>query len=483
MDGIDATRTGGIVTGPVVLFLGPSLSHEDARAVLPEAICLPPAAMGDVLGATLTHRPHAIGLVDGTFLSTMSVFHKELLFAMEQGAWVLGSSSMGALRAAECARFGMIGVGGIYEALASGTIEDDDEVALTHGGVDVDYRALSDAFVTIRASVEAAASAGLLSSDEAAHLVAQQKSRWFPERRLSGVPADAAAYGMPAERVDELRSFLRTRAVDPKREDALMLLERIRTLPSTPMPVDERPTTARSGVFAATLARDVKVSTPEGMSVTFDRIRRHAALHDPQFAVDMRTARLSMAAAQLSRWLGGPPTDEEREDARRRLQERLGLDSDGFEAWAIEQDLGPNDLAVLLGTDAVLWRLERTWLGRAQYGVITTPYLNHLRVTGRYTRLKAAAALEHATAQGVSLSPEPSARAVVMSMAALGSWRIPADFDEYIDDADLGSMLELIQAMTVAIKAHQALLGVGLVPEDDTLVLVDDLEPMMSRGR
>jgi hypothetical protein len=70
-----------------------------------------------------------------------------------------------------------------------------------------------------------------------------------------------------------------------------------------------------------------------------------------------------------------------------------------------------------------------------------------------------------------------------MSMAALGSWRIPDDFDEYIEDADLGSMLELIQAMTASIKAHQALLGVGLVPEDDTLILVEDGEPMMTRGR
>ena len=62
-----------------VVFLGPSLSREEAVALLPEAIFLPPAAMGDVLGATRRYRPHAIGLVDGTFLQNMSVFHKELL--------------------------------------------------------------------------------------------------------------------------------------------------------------------------------------------------------------------------------------------------------------------------------------------------------------------------------------------------------------------------------------------------------------------
>lgn len=107
------------MSGADVVFLGPSLDRSTARELLPDAVFLPPAQMGDVVSALRRFRPHAIGLVDGVFQNTMSVFHKELLYAVDHGCWVLGSSSMGALRAAECDRFGVIGVGSVYEGFRS----------------------------------------------------------------------------------------------------------------------------------------------------------------------------------------------------------------------------------------------------------------------------------------------------------------------------------------------------------------------------
>ena len=46
-----------------VVFLGPSLARNEAQQVLPDAIYLPPAAMGDIVGALRRYRPHAIGLI------------------------------------------------------------------------------------------------------------------------------------------------------------------------------------------------------------------------------------------------------------------------------------------------------------------------------------------------------------------------------------------------------------------------------------
>jgi hypothetical protein len=106
---------------------------------------------------------------------------------------MLGASSMGALRAAECDNFGMIGVGEIYAALASGELQDDDEVALTHSDEEFGFKSLSDALVTIRATIAAAHATGLLTQAEADSLVALQKARWFPDRRLSDIASDAAA--------------------------------------------------------------------------------------------------------------------------------------------------------------------------------------------------------------------------------------------------------------------------------------------------
>ena len=67
-------------------------------------------------------RPVAIGLIDGYFERVPSVSHKEILWAMSQGIVVIGAASMGALRAAELAPFGMLGVGltGLMASFMSG---------------------------------------------------------------------------------------------------------------------------------------------------------------------------------------------------------------------------------------------------------------------------------------------------------------------------------------------------------------------------
>src|SRR4051794_12155361 len=121
----------------VFVFTGPTLSPEAARAEL-DAAYLPPVSQGDVYRVAL-QRPWAIGIIDGYFERVPAVWHKEILWAMSRGIHVFGSASMGALRAAELAPFGMVGIGEIFEAYQSGTLEDDDEVAVAHGYAETGY--------------------------------------------------------------------------------------------------------------------------------------------------------------------------------------------------------------------------------------------------------------------------------------------------------------------------------------------------------
>src|SRR4051794_35869047 len=115
-----------------VIFLGPSLPLDEAREAL-DAIYLPPAGQTDLVTAAVNHQPDVIGLIDGVFSQSLSVWHKEILYVLEHGIPIYGASSMGALRAAETSAFGMIGVGEIFRQYASGELTDDDEVALVHG--------------------------------------------------------------------------------------------------------------------------------------------------------------------------------------------------------------------------------------------------------------------------------------------------------------------------------------------------------------
>ena len=106
-------------------------------------------------------------LIDGVFTQALSVWHKEILYALERGVAVYGLSSMGALRVAETAAFGAVGVGRIFDGYRSGELTDDDEVAVVHATAEWGYRSLSDAMVNIRASLGAARETGII--DDATH--------------------------------------------------------------------------------------------------------------------------------------------------------------------------------------------------------------------------------------------------------------------------------------------------------------------------
>jgi hypothetical protein len=208
------------MTSQVVVFLGPTLSHDDARDVL-DAEYRPPAAHGDVLRAAL-RRPRVIGLVDGVFERVPAVWHKEILFALSEGVHVYGAASMGALRAAELDAFGMRGVGTVFRAYAEGVLEDDDEVAVAHAGAEDGFRVLSDAMVDVRATLAAALAAGVVCEETAEALVERIKATFYAERAL------VAALDRADEEHERLRAWLPDGRVERKREDALELVHAIR---------------------------------------------------------------------------------------------------------------------------------------------------------------------------------------------------------------------------------------------------------------
>jgi hypothetical protein len=198
--------------------VGPTLSADEVRARLPGAIVRPPAAVGDILDLALARkRPARIALIDGYFERMAAVWHKELLLALEHGIAVYGAASMGALRAAELARFGMIGVGAIYRAFASGELVADDEVAVAHLPAAQGYRAVSDALVNIRFGL-ARTRIG------PARYVELARARFYRERSWARLVDDARAAGLSTVK---LEAWLQTPPPDQKATDARALLARL----------------------------------------------------------------------------------------------------------------------------------------------------------------------------------------------------------------------------------------------------------------
>lgn len=467
---------------PDVVFLGPSLDRPTARRLLPDAIFLPPAQMGDVVSAVRRYRPRAVGLIDGVFLNAMSVFHKELLLAVDAGCWVLGAASMGALRAAECDRYGVIGVGGIYERYRSGELEDDDEVALIHGDETVGFRPLSDPLVTIRAALDHAVAGGLLTREERAELLALQGRRWFPDRRLADVEHDAAAIGMETHRVQQLGTFIRATPCDPKRDDAISLLERIRSLPAHPVPIGDRPGVQMSPAFAAMLARDCTVHTDTGDAVTFDEIRRFAALHDRSYADLLSATKRKLALEALSRWLGGELSADELSAGRRRVARQLGVDAVALERAAAMLDVSRAGLESLVEREAHLERMETSSLGSRRLGQITGPFIDELRLTGSYRSLKDMAGLEQRAAKEVALEQTDRLGPHLARFAEMTGWSVPSDLAAYAQQLELGSVAELLDSILTSLRASSALFGSGPHHPSVFDVTIEEEEPLLPRG-
>jgi len=209
----------------MIVFAGPTLAGQQ-DAGLDRFDLRGPVRQGDVYLAALD-RPSAIGIIDGYFEGVPSVWHKEILWAMSQGIAVLGAASMGALRAAELDTFGMIGIGAIYEAYRNGVFEDDDEVALVHGPEELGFLALSVAMVNVRATCTAAAQCGLISGQHANILVDCAKTQFYKTRTWDSILEDADRKQVPQELLTEFRNWIDDNEVDQKRDDALLLLERM----------------------------------------------------------------------------------------------------------------------------------------------------------------------------------------------------------------------------------------------------------------
>jgi hypothetical protein len=216
----------------IILFTGPSLPPDLVATVL-EAKCLPPVSQGDVYRAAL-EQPDVIGIIDGYFRSVPSVWHKEILWALARGIRVYGSASMGALRAAELAPFGMIGVGWVYEAFRDGLLMDDDEVAVEHGPAELDYACTSEAMVNIRQTLIAAERDQVISGGTLLTLEAIAKSNFYPNRSYANLLAIAKSHTIDHAEIQALSEWLPSGKVNQKQVDALKMLEEIR-MPSQPL--------------------------------------------------------------------------------------------------------------------------------------------------------------------------------------------------------------------------------------------------------
>ncbi|HZI70282.1 MAG TPA: TfuA-like protein [Nitrososphaeraceae archaeon] len=215
-----------------IIFIGPSLSPEKARRIL-EADYRPPAKKGDLLRlAGLETVVNIVGLVDGLFLQDYPPTPIEVYqLAIKKNMVLVGGASLGALRAVELEKFGMVGIGKIFELYKKGKIHADDEVAVTFSE---DRQVLqSEAMIDIRFNLFLAQRKKIIDEVTKRTIAKVAKSTYFPYRNYGDIiDQSKKLYPELTSQLEAFRSYIYVYRQSLKERDAIRLIRYIKELSS-----------------------------------------------------------------------------------------------------------------------------------------------------------------------------------------------------------------------------------------------------------
>ena len=206
--------------------MGPSLDVQKARRIF-DADYRPPAKKGDLIGL-LSESKDAdsmiVGLIDGLFLQDYPPTPIEVYqLVRKRNTLVLGAASIGALRAVELERFGMIGIGKIFELFKLRKFTADDEVAVTFNE-ETQYLQ-SEAMIDIRYNLLIAFKKGVIDEYARRTTAKVAKSMYFPDRNYADIINETQRrFPHLSASMKFLQSFIAKNRRSLKEKDAVRLI-------------------------------------------------------------------------------------------------------------------------------------------------------------------------------------------------------------------------------------------------------------------
>ena len=213
-----------------IIFLGPSLMLEKAKAIL-DADYKPPAKKGDLLALLgLSDTKRVIGLIDGLFLQDYPPTPIEVYsILVRKNLTVVGGASLGALRAVELEKFGMIGIGKVFELFKNGIIDADDEVAVTFD--QSNHKVQSEAMIDIRFNLFIAQRKRIIDADTKRALAKVAKDTYFPFRNYESIIDESIKrFQIFEEQLEAFRNYIRKNKDSLKERDAIRTISYIKCI-------------------------------------------------------------------------------------------------------------------------------------------------------------------------------------------------------------------------------------------------------------
>lgn len=213
-----------------IVYLGPTLRREEAVKIL-DADYRDPAKKGDFLKLSQdSDEKKYVGFIDGVFLHDyppppIEVYH----LATRKNIELIGASSLGALRAVELEKFGMKGIGKIFQLFKNGVINADDEVAVTF--VRGSNILQSEAMIDIRFNLFLAYKKGIITNETKKGFAKIAKSVYFPFRNYEDlINLTQEKYPSIHDELEHFRRYILKNRDSLKARDAVKLLKYLKTV-------------------------------------------------------------------------------------------------------------------------------------------------------------------------------------------------------------------------------------------------------------
>lgn len=445
--------------GGLVAFLGPSLSAKNAQRIAPDVQIWPPIRQSDLTTAIERCAPRAVLIVDGEFGQSLSVWHKEILHALQDGVRVIGCSSMGALRASELDRYGMEGVGEIYEYFRDGGLTADEDVALVYGRFDDEWVSHTWPTVNIRATVRDLVARDQWSTNDGDAVLAAAQSLHFSDRAGPPLVSALAVAGLPPDRAKALVAEFKAGYVDQKRRDAEAGFRYLAEVDAITPPARHPAAFPNGRGMQALRYCDTSVERRHG-GLRRNQIVQDAALHVADFDELCDRAADRYIALETARDLGMTADAEQLAAERMRFLRRLGLTEEALENWLASADLRAVDFDQLMAEQALVRRLRRHTADLRFYERNRRMVIEQLQIEGRYAAVADAAARRRSALATLPTPRVPFDPDEVMDLVRRqisSGWRPVTDLGTLADDQGFDGFVGLVGALADADAASAEL--------------------------
>jgi hypothetical protein len=387
-------------------------------------------------------EPSHILLVTGSFYQSLSVWHKEIAWALQIPGikGVYGAASMGALRAADLADFGMIGSGKIFSWYYEGVTFDESEVAAVYqqGRDEFSYTSYTIPLVNVRGALLKALESEVLELEEAEEIFTQARAiHWTErtERSLSEYPI--------------LLEILRTH--NQKAIDALELLYKFREL--KPVEGFVRFTEeSLSLLFSAQFERDRAVLVGK-RPVKLQDLEAFVMLHDQEYEEHLAAADDRVLALLLADIYRINVTVAEIDEEWRRFSVRMGLRSlQEHDQWMRENHVNGKELMRLIADEVRLRKMRKALMTRSGPRRRTQRLLDYLKLTQRYRYWSNAAARHEEQISAVGGEEtlyfgQTDVSLLLSEHAKKAGLTITLSLEDYVREMGFGTVRELMVAL------------------------------------